>query len=177
MRNDGDRFSAHRDRAGDQAGRTPENHPLLPINRRRFLAYASAGFLGATVRAPRTLAGGFSPIDIGTLKDFPADAISEKFIEHNFFVIRHKGRLYASTAICPHKGNYLLRDPQDPNRIICSGHDSVFSPEGRRIAGKTTRGLTRFGIALNDQGRLLVDPDQQFSPQQWNEKRSYVAVK
>lgn len=147
--------------------------PLSAINRRRFLAFTSGCFLGA---AP-VLAGGSRPIDIGPLKDFARDGISEKFIQHNFFVIRNRGRLYATIATCPHKGNYLLVDPKNATRIICSGHDSVFNAEGMTTGGKAKRNLARFAIALNAQGRVLVNTDKDFQQTQWNDKASYVAVR
>lgn len=176
MSADQNRVSATRPATGDEARRCPANHnPYSSLNRRRFLACTSACFLGAA-GVSRTAAGGFKPIDIGPVRDFARDGISEKFIQNNFFVIRHKGRIFATIATCPHKGNYLLLDPKNPSRIICSGHDAVFSPEGLPASGKVRQGLARFGISLTSQGRVLVNPDQQFAQNQWNTKGSFVAV-
>lgn len=149
--------------------------PPAPYSRRDFVTLASGCLLCAAV--PRARAATDKPIDIGEIKDWPKDAISEKFIQYDFFVIRHKGRLFASTAICPHKANYLLLDPQNPDRIICSGHDSTFTPEGIPTGGPARRGLVRYGISVNAGGRVTVDTSREFPQAQWDDKASYVPVK
>lgn len=163
-------------RGADEPERASQS-PLSWINRRRFLAFTSGCFFGLARSGSRAVAGAFKPIDIGPLQDFAGDGISEKFIQNNFFVTRNKGRLFAVIATCPHKGNYLLRDPKNAGRIICSGHDSVFTPEGVPVSGRVRQPLAHFGIALNPQGRVLVNPDQQFAQKQWNDKGSFIAVK
>ncbi len=150
--------------------------PATPRSRREFVSLAS-GCLLCGLGARRASAATFKPIDIGELKDWPKDEISEKFIQYDIFVIRHKGRLYASTAICPHKSNFLLLDPQNPNRIICSGHDSTFTPEGIPTGGPARRGLVRYGISVNAEGRVTVDTLREFPQAQWDDKGSYVPVK
>lgn len=145
------------------------------INRRRFLTFTSGCFLAAGAGA-WAASGAIKLVDVGALKDFAEDGISEKFVRHNFFVTRHGGRLFATIATCPHKGNFLLRDPQDPSRIICSGHDSVFDPRGMPVSGRVKKGLTRFGIRVNEKGRVLVDPNKQFAQKQWDQKDSFVTL-
>lgn len=152
-------------------------NPLSLVNRRRFIAFTSGCFLGAVGGASRAFAATAKPIDIGPLTNFAKDEISEKFIEHNFFVIRHQERLYAAQIKCPHQGNDLLRDPKDATRIICTGHESVFDPEGLPIVGPAAHGLVRLGIAVNSQGRVLVDPVKEFPQEKWDDKGSYIAVK
>lgn len=157
--------------------------PTLPIpprsiplcDRRRFLSLASAGLCGAAIASSARASTG-RLIDIGTLKDYPKDVISEKFIQHNFFVVRHQGRLFAFTAICPHKGNGLLDSPQKPGTIICSGHDATFSPEGLPQRGPTKRALARYAITLDSQGRILVDPSREFPRAQWDDKAAYLPM-
>ena len=122
-------------------------------------------------------AGTDRPIDIGTLADYPRDEISEKFIQFDVFVIRHDGRLFAVGALCPHKANYLLRDPQDAGRIICSGHESTFDPEGVPTHGPARRALARYAIAVDNRGRVMVDTSREFSQAQWQDEASYLAVK
>lgn len=151
--------------------------PLSALNRRRFLAFTSGCFLGVAGGATQAVAGAFKPIDVGALKDYPRDGISEKFVQNNFFVIRNRGRLYATIATCPHKGNYLLLNPKDATRIICSGHDSVFNADGLYVSGKARGSLARLGITLSPQGRVLVDTNREFPQPQWNDKASFVAVR
>ena len=143
------------------------------LNRQHFLAMASGCFLaaGATAHAAK---GKLRQIDVGTLKDLTKDGISEKHTKDNFFLIRHEGKIFATIATCPHKGNFLLRDPQDPDRIICSGHDSEFNAKGIPVAGRVKKGLTRFGITVNDKGRILVTPDQKFDQKNWSNKGSFL---
>ena len=95
---------------------------------------------------------------------------------HNFFLIRNKGRLYATIATYPHKGNYLVRDIKDPTRITCTGHDAVFDAEGKPIEGRVKQGLARFAISLNADGHVLVDTNKDFAQAQWKSKASYIEI-
>lgn len=147
------------------------------FGRRTFFAITSGCLLCSAAGTNRAHAGTDRPIDIGELKDYPKDEISEKFIRYDIFIIRNTGKLYASTAICPHKGNYLLLDPQNPGRIICSGHDSNFDPAGIPTGGPARRALVRYAISVNDKGRVIVDTSREFPQAQWGDKASYVAVK
>jgi nitrite reductase/ring-hydroxylating ferredoxin subunit len=149
---------------------------ILPCARRRFFALAAGCCVGGAAGLAGARAATDRPIDVGALAEFTRDEISEKAIQHDVFVIRHRGRLFACTAICPHKANYLLRDPQNPGRIICSGHDSTFSPEGVPTGGPARRALVRYGMAVNGQGRVIVDTSREFARHQWDDRASYVAV-
>jgi nitrite reductase/ring-hydroxylating ferredoxin subunit len=146
-----------------------------PLKRRRFLTLASGTLLAASTvaRAERKL----RTVDAGTINDLTEDGISEKYTKDNFFLIRHQGQIFATIATCPHKGNFLLRDPQNPNRVICSGHDSEFDITGVPIAGRVKKGLTRFGISVNEQGRILVTPDLKFEQKDWSKNGSFIAAK
>lgn len=145
-------------------------------NRRGFVSLAS-GCLLCGLGIPAARAGTDRPIDVGTLKDYTRDEISEKFIQSDIFVIRHKGRLFAATAICPHRAGYLLRDPQKPTRIICASHEWTFDAEGALTRGSGNRGLDRFAISVNDKGRIIVDTSREFHQEQWGDKASFIAIK
>ena len=144
--------------------------------RRQFLRLASGCVLCGVAGAARLRAATDRPIDAGTLADYPADGISEKIIQFDVFVIRHRSRLYACTAICTHKANYLLRDPKDPQRIVCSGHESTFTLEGRPTGGPAKRPLVRYAISVNEKGRVMVDTSREFPPAQWDDRASYLAL-
>ena len=161
--------------ASDSATGSTGQHRLRLLNRRRFLGFSS-GLLFCAAATPRTLAGAFKPIDIGPLADFKTDEISTRFIRHNFFLIRREGRIYATIATCPHKGNYLFRDAKDPTRIICSGHDAVFDAAGKPIEGPVKTGLARFAISLNTEDRILVDTNKEFDQAKWKTKGSFIAM-
>lgn len=142
------------------------------ITRRKFCALATGCVCGAS----HALALGDKPVDAGALADFTKDQISEKIVQQDVFIIRNKGRLFAVTAVCPHKNGYLLVDPKNPKRIICSNHNAVFDAEGVPLSGPVHEGLLRFGVSVNDQRRVIVDPNQQFPQSRWGEKASYVAI-
>ena len=149
------------------------SQPSGPINRRHFLAMTS-GCLLATRSTVLSADTKLRQVDAGTLKDLTEDGISEKFTKDNFFLIRHEGKVFATIATCPHKGNFLLRDSKNPDRIICSGHDSEFNAKGVPLAGRVKKGLTRFGITVNDQGRILVTPDRKFAQKDWANKEAFL---
>jgi nitrite reductase/ring-hydroxylating ferredoxin subunit len=141
------------------------------------LGVCSGCALAYAATASRALAAFGDPIPVGTLKDYTADAISEKYIQHNFFVTRHKGRLFATVATCPHKQNFLYRNPKNPSEIICTGHDAVFDFAGKRISGPVRQGLDRFGIAVDDKGIVQVDTDKRFPEAKWNDAGSFIPLK
>ncbi|MDO8544613.1 MAG: Rieske 2Fe-2S domain-containing protein [Opitutaceae bacterium] len=156
--------------------------PALPLDsfcrlpRRKFLALASGCLLCGAAGVPTVRAGTDRPIDVGTLHDYPRDEISEKYIEYDIFVIRNQRRLFAATAICPHKANALLLSPKDPRLIICSGHESRFNPEGIPVGGQARRALVRHAISVNERSRVIVDTSRKFLQPEWDDKASYVVI-
>lgn len=162
-----------------------EEHPHPPATkptytrypRRRFIQLASSCVVCGAAGLPASVHGSTGHlIEVGTLTDYPKDGISEKFIQHDVFIVRHEGRLFAATAICPHKSNALFVSQQDPNLILCSGHQSRFSPDGVPTEGPARRPLVRFAISLNDKGRLMVDKSLQFPKPQWGNPASFVPI-
>lgn len=151
------------------------SEPACSLNRRRFLALSSGSLLagGTAVRAAHKL----RTVDAGTIEDLAGDGISEKFTKDNFFLIRHDGKIFATIATCPHKGNFLLRSADNPMQITCSGHDSEFDITGTPIAGRVKKGLTRFGITADQQGRITVTPDLKFHHKDWSKPGSFIAIK
>ena len=148
------------------------------VNRRRFLAVGSGCVLGVLGTATVSLATDKLPlVDIGTLKDFAEDGVSEKFTSHDFFVIRYQDRLFAASTTCPHMGNSLHRDPQDATRIVCGAHGSVFDTEGMVVVGPAASGLIRLGIVVNGAGHIMVNPSKEFPQDKWTDKGCYIEVK
>ncbi|MBI5691471.1 MAG: Rieske 2Fe-2S domain-containing protein [Verrucomicrobia bacterium] len=155
----------------------PERGKGVPSpDRRRFLAAAAGCVACALPGGPSARAASFRPIPVGNIADYPKDEISERFIQHDLFIVRHEGKIFASTAICPHKANALLRDPKAPRQIICSGHDSVFNPEGRPLRGQSRRPLGRHAITADEKGNLTVDTARTFGAAEWKDPASYVRV-
>jgi nitrite reductase/ring-hydroxylating ferredoxin subunit len=151
-------------------------HPFV-INRRRFLAAGSGCVLGAWGVAVGATSGKRPLIDIGTLKKFPEDGISEEFTKDDFFVMRYQSKLFAASTTCPHMGGILQRDSQDSTRIKCNLHGSVFDAEGIATVGPASTGLIRFGVAVNKEGHVMVDPNKEFPQDKWTDKSCYVEVK
>jgi nitrite reductase/ring-hydroxylating ferredoxin subunit len=144
------------------------------LNRREFLAVSSGCVLGVAARAAT---GKLPLVDIGTVKDYAEDGISVKFIQDDFFVIRYQGKLFAASTVCPHMGHTLQRDPNDSARIICGRHGSAFDAEGLVTVGPASSGLVRLGIAVNDKGRVIVNPNQEFPQDKWGDSGCFIAVK
>lgn len=147
------------------------------MNRRRFLTVTSGCLAGAAAGAISASAAEYERVDIGPVKTFAKDGISEDFTQHDFFVIRNKGQIVAVSTTCPHMGNFLYRDPDDSTRIKCRGHESHFNMDGEVVVGPASTGLTRFGITVNAEGRVIVDPNKEFHQDKWGDKGSYVTVK
>lgn len=148
------------------------------LTRRKFVCVSCGCGLAVSGMASRAHAAWGDPIEIGSLSSFTQDEISEKFIQSSFFVIRHNGRLYAATASCPHEQNSLYVNTQNPQEILCSGHQTAFDPEGKPFpGGRTQEGLVRFGIAVDDRGMVRVDTNKRFTQEQWEEAGSYIALK
>ena len=154
----------------------PDTPSSQPLSRRGFLCVSCGCTLAAHAAAPRAGAAYGDPIPVGTVKDYPTDEISEKYVRYDFFVIRNKGRIFATIATCPHKGSCLFRDTANPKEIACSGHDAVFDSEGRPLRGRVHQALDRFRIFVDDKGTLRVDPDKKFPEDQWESQESFVPV-
>lgn len=147
------------------------------LDRRRFLAIGSGCVLGALGATTAEAADKSAAVDIGKLKDFAEDGISEAFVKHEFFVIRDDGRLFAASTTCPHKGNSLHKDQDDSSRIVCDGHGSTFNASGTVAIGPATSGLVRLGIAVNAEGHVIVNPREEFPQDNWSDAKSYIDVK
>lgn len=147
------------------------------LDRRRFLAMSSGCLLGTLCCRTGHAAEKSSAVDLGALKDFAEDGISEAFAEHGFLVIRDQGQLFAVSTTCPHRGNTLHKDPQDSAQIVCEGHGSTFNTEGKVTVGPASDSLTRLGISVNSAGHVMVQPDEEFPEVTWTDKRCFIAVK
>jgi Rieske Fe-S protein len=99
------------------------------------------------------------PIDAGSVTDYAADGLYDKFVKPNKFFIRRSGaKLFAISAICTHK-NAVLRKRDDG--IFCRNHSSTFDADGYAIKGEAKISLPRHKITLKD-GKVLVDTSVEF---------------
>ncbi len=58
----------------------------------------------------------------------------------------------------------------------CPRHGSGFTLEGKVTKSPARKPLPRFGIRVNDQGRVVVDPSKRFGEGDWDEPDCFVSV-
>ena len=58
---------------------------------------------------------------------------------------RWKGKLYAFSLECPHRGADL-QWRESEKQLYCPKHKARFSPDGAHVSGRMTRALDRFGL-------------------------------
>ncbi len=147
---------------------------MAEIDRRGFLAL-TAGICAACALGGNALAAGAKsePVDIGTLDDYKADGVSDKFARSRFLVIRNGNKVYAASNLCTHKGVALSIKNGE---IFCAKHGSRFSHEGTVTKGPARDSLVRFAISLDDKGHLIVDTATEFREKHFDDKKAYVEV-
>jgi nitrite reductase/ring-hydroxylating ferredoxin subunit len=157
------------------------------MNRRGFLV--AAGVAAAAVislpvlqaHADPTGPGGNGsakpdkPIDVGELKSFDADKVTDTWAKKpgHFYVIRNDGKLYASSALCTHKGRPLQVKTDE---LYCPAHKSHFTFQGTVTGGPAKSSLPRYGISVDANGHVMVDCTQEFSEAKWDDAASFVKI-
>jgi nitrite reductase/ring-hydroxylating ferredoxin subunit len=149
---------------------------MAEIDRRGFLALTAgvcaACALGGNVLAADTAAAA-GPIDVGALADFKADGITSTFARSGFLLIRHDGKLYATSNVCTHKGAQVINKNGE---LVCPKHDSHFSLEGTVTKGKANSTLPRYAISVDDKGHVMVDKGTEFNEKKFEDKKAFVAI-
>ena len=74
---------------------------------------------------------------------------------------RWKGKLYAFTLECPHKGADL-HWRESEKQVYCPKHKARFSPDGAHVSRRMTRELDRFGLVRQGPNVVLTH-DQRIS--------------
>jgi nitrite reductase/ring-hydroxylating ferredoxin subunit len=153
-----------------------ERSENLSVNRRQFVAAGAATIalvvLGQSNAHGQPASGG--KVDVGTLSDYPNDVISDKHLKSDkLIVVRNSERIYAMSSRCTHKGTNL---GMKNGRIRCPAHGSVFSEQGTPVSGPAKSALTRYGISLNDKGRLIVDRSKSFGERDWDKPDAFVST-
>ena len=153
---------------------------MSSLNRREFVVLAASAAAcacavcgGADEVRAAPKAG--AKVDVGTLGDYPADVVSDKFLKapSKLLVVRSGDRVYAMNGTCTHKACVVkLKD----GVIKCPCHGSQFSAQGTATDGPAKASLFRYKIAQNEQGRLIVDKSKQFGERQWDDPASFVTV-
>lgn len=152
--------------------------PASPT-RRNFLAAVAATGCACALDCPLLREAAGAPpqgeIDVGVPTDFGHDGIFDAFLASNrILVVREGARLFVLRAICTHRtANLRLR----VGVIVCKSHGSRFNRDGSVTKGPASRPLTRYGVRLNNQGRIIVDPSQTFAQDQSNDPASFLDMK
>jgi nitrite reductase/ring-hydroxylating ferredoxin subunit len=144
------------------------------ISRRQFVVLA-AGCAALCSCAGMAMAAPTSDnFDAGPITDFAKDGINDKFVKsQSVFIIREDKKIFASSAICTHKGATLkVRNGE----IWCPKHGSTFSEDGAVTKGPAESSLERYAVKKNDAGHLIVDFTKSFHEKNWSDPASFVAV-
>ncbi len=94
-------------------------------------------------------------IVVGYPEDIPPDGIL-LFPSSNIMVGRHADGYFALSTICPHLG-CVVRWIEDEQRFHCPCHGSKFEMDGKVLNGPAVKNLPPLELAVDDQGRLVVD--------------------
>jgi nitrite reductase/ring-hydroxylating ferredoxin subunit len=114
------------------------------------------------------------PVDAGTLDDYPRDGVYDaRAKSHDFFVVRHKGVLYALSATCTHKKTLLKVKGK---AIACPKHGARFAIDGDVVKAPAKRALPRHAIARDDAGRITVDTSRTFDKKERGDAASFLRV-
>ena len=120
------------------------------------------------------------PVDVGALADFKKDGVYDKWIKPNhLIVVRDKGRLFAETAICTHKG-VLLKEKE--GQLFCPKHSSRFTVQGvpapkpNGKLGPAKKPLVHFAISTNDKGHVIVDTSKPIEKDKWEDAGGFIKI-
>jgi cytochrome b6-f complex iron-sulfur subunit len=87
-------------------------------------------------------------VTVGDASKYAKDGVYDDFAKSSgFIVVSDKGKIYAVTAVCPHKRGLLVKDPAAAGQIKCTKHDGKFSAAGSPISGPPKTSLARLGIS------------------------------
>ena len=139
-------------------------------------AAAACACAGCPLLAEAAAAKPVGKVDVGSLEDFAADGVTDRWAGAGFFVVRRGGRLYAVSSRCTHR-NVGLVSAGGNGGFKCPRHGSTFDAAGRVTKSPARKPLPRLGIRLTDAGRVIVDPGVRFGEAQWDDAASYVPLK
>jgi cytochrome b6-f complex iron-sulfur subunit len=158
---------------------------MKEMNRREFVtAIAAAACLCGLgtcgeVLADATTAPSSAPttLDVGAKTDYAQDGITTTWMKapNKVAVIRHDGKIHATTTICTHRGA-TIRQSDDAVSFTCPRHHAQFDIEGNVTKGPAKVALSRYAISVDANGHLIVDKTQKFTSDQWDDPNSFVKV-
>jgi cytochrome b6-f complex iron-sulfur subunit len=161
-----------------------------PITRRKFISTLALGwitFTGATgiflssvtrYMFPNVLYEPPSSFDAGLPGEYTVDTVDERWKEkYGVWIVRGEKQLFALSTVCTHLGctpNWMATEEM----FKCPCHGSGFKKSGINFEGPAPRPLERYRVALNDEGRIIVDKNQKFQYEkgQWKDPDSFLAL-
>jgi cytochrome b6-f complex iron-sulfur subunit len=154
---------------------------MSDVNRREFVALtiaaAGACACASTAYGAEAAAATSGPVDVGTMADYPQDGhINDALAkpkELRILVVRNEGKIYACNSTCTHK-NCAVRAKD--GEIICPCHGSKYSLHGTSTKGPAKGSLFRYGISVNEAGRIMVDRSKQYEEKQWDSAGAFITV-
>ncbi|MFN3307203.1 MAG: ubiquinol-cytochrome c reductase iron-sulfur subunit [Candidatus Kapaibacteriota bacterium] len=132
------------------------------MERKEFLKNLGLGFAGLAI-AKCVIGCGDNNTTSPTNIDFTIDLNDPRYsslrkvggfvIVNDVLIAKTSENTYiAVSAICTHEGKKITFRANN-NDFFCPSHDSVFSLEGKRLAGPAKKDLTKFKVELN--GNIL----------------------
>ena len=155
---------------------------MSEMNRRDFLlatGVAAVAVLSLPVLQDSAMAAAPAmpdkPVDVGALKDYDKDGVTEKFAKKPsyIYIVRKDGKLYACLSLCTHKYAAMTVKKDE---FYCPKHKSEFSLEGTVTAGPAKMSLPRYAISTNEKGHVMVDCSKEFSESKWDDTGSFIKV-
>lgn len=150
-------------------------HPDAPMTRRHLLVLAGAGMcavagLGATPGEVEKT----GTFDAGPITDF-GEGITDTHANNDpkIFVVRDKGRLFASQSECTHKRCVLKRTGAG---YSCKCHRSKFDIAGVPEGGPAKWPLPRYAVSLDDRKHVIVDLSKRFDQDKWEDEGAFLKV-
>jgi nitrite reductase/ring-hydroxylating ferredoxin subunit len=137
-------------------------------------AAAACACAGCPLLAPAAPAKTSTPVDVGPLKDFTHEGVTDQWaVSNGFFVVSRGGRVFAVSSQCTHKKVRLVPAKGDDG-FKCPRHGSTFDAAGHVTKSPARKPLPRFAIRLNDAGHVVVNPGSQFAEKEWNDPAAFV---
>jgi cytochrome b6-f complex iron-sulfur subunit len=150
------------------------------MNRRELLTLAATAAciccLGNSAEILADVTTGPTTVDVGPKTAFATDGITTTWSQDNkFAIIRHGGKLYATSTKCTHKGATIKSD--DGIDFECPRHHATYDIDGNVTKGPAKRPLMRYAITVNDAGHVIVDKTKTFeTPDTWTDPESFITL-
>lgn len=134
------------------------------ISRRKFFSKLGIGaiistFIGSVIITfkylfPNVLFEPSASFKVGSPSDFPIG--SSVFLkERKVYLFHDIGGFHTISAICPHLGCLLTKQPQ--GGFLCPCHGSIFDKKGNVLKKPANRRLDSYKVSLARDGKVLID--------------------